>query len=329
MQKKISLILLSLFIFQCSFKANAEGPLNDIFIFSSEKDKTLIKPVIENTFNLSRHTPQEEFYFNLKWADITEISELNRRCNIIVVSLEFPADTTTDPFSKSLHANQNSANEHTLVMDDVYVNHQKFISLKTKDAIHLETILDTIGPWLVDQLFLNVNSQLLEKVNSGKKHEKLEQKIIEWFNLSIPVQIDYMILRSDTLQRNFLWLGRGVPYRWLTFHETPFLNSDKAEVYWQHFEKLVHKTMPQVEISSHYRTQDFLPDKNIKRLKGIYAQMDTHTGGPFSSYIFELPHQRKTLFITGYVNNPGKDKLMLLRKLELIISQTRFVNSEG
>ena len=327
MQKRIILVIICLYLIGCSFITESEGQLNDIFIFTSEKDKVLVQPVVENVFNQYRHTPQKEPYFNLKWRDIHDIGDLNKRFHLILVSLMSPADTTADPFVQSVHENQNMADKHSITMNDVYARNQKFISINAMDAIHLETILDSSGSWLVDQISTNINAQLLKKINSGKRNTEIEELVKESFGLSMLIQQDYMKLRQDSLKKNFLWLGRGVPYRWLTIHQMPLVNSNSSEDYWSSFEQLVLQSMPDTEISSFYRTQDFLPHKSIKRLKGVYAQTESDTGGPFTSYIFDHPQWNKTIFISGFVNNPGKEKLLLLNELELIISQTRFINN--
>ena len=130
----------------------------------------------------------------------------------MAVSLALPRDTTIDNYVNNIYNNTSSKDEHTLLISDVFANNQKFISIKAQDAIHLETIMDTIGNWIYDKIQMNINEQLLKKINNYKTNDKIEKYIQKKFNLYFPIQQDFMIIKEDTLKNNFLWLfifGKG------------------------------------------------------------------------------------------------------------------------
>jgi hypothetical protein len=143
------------------------------------------------------------------------------------------------------------------------------------------------------------------------KNDTIINLIENWFGLKMPISMDYIEIKKDSVNKNFLWMGRVYPYRWITIHELPLINNDISKIYWGKFESLVFETMPNIEISEFYRNQSIR--KTNKILKGIYGHTESNTGGPFISYIFEDLTLSKTLFVTGYVNNPGNSKILMLK----------------
>ena len=64
---------------------------------------------------------------------------------------------------------------------------------------------------------------------------------------------------------------------------------------------------------------------NRKVITGIYGEVSANTGGPFISHIIEDKNQNKAFFLTGYVNNPGKSKILMLRELELLFQRSNYL----
>ena len=51
---------------------------------------------------------------------------------------------------------------------------------------------------------------------------------------------------------------------------------------------------------------------------GIYDHNESLTGGPFMIYVFDTKINNEVILVCGFVNNPGKEKLLLIKQLELI-----------
>ena len=56
----------------------------------------------------------------------------------------------------------------------------------------------------------------------------------------------------------------------------------------------------------------------MKILRGIYEHHDSETGGPFVSYIFDIKDSNEVILMTGFVNYPGHEKLILVKELEIM-----------
>ena len=61
-----------------------------------------------------------------------------------------------------------------------------------------------------------------------------------------------------------------------------------------------------------------LSNNIVVKFEGLYEEDFSDTGGPFFSKLFRL-YNNEILFISGYVNNPGKSKYLLLKELEVLI----------
>ena len=59
-------------------------------------------------------------------------------------------------------------------------------------------------------------------------------------------------------------------------------------------------------------------EKRIPMMRGIYEHSESDTGGPFFVYIFETEQMNEVILISGFVNYPGHEKLLLLKQLEII-----------
>ena len=88
--------------------------LNELFIFTSDQDRILVEPIIDNYLSIGRYTPQKENNIKLKWKNINEISNFNKRYHLMAVSLALPMDTTIDNYVNNIYNNTSSKDEHTL-----------------------------------------------------------------------------------------------------------------------------------------------------------------------------------------------------------------------
>jgi len=53
-------------------------------------------------------------------------------------------------------------------------------------------------------------------------------------------------------------------------------------------------------------------------MRGIYEHAGSNSGGPFFVYIFDTDQDNEVILISGFVNYPGHEKLLLLKQLEII-----------
>ena len=61
---------------------------------------------------------------------------------------------------------------------------------------------------------------------------------------------------------------------------------------------------------------------DIIKIQGLYEEEFSDSGGPFVSYIKLNRTLKEALIVTGFANNPGKNKNRLLKELEIQILNT-------
>ena len=78
--------------------------------------------------------------------------------------------------------------------------------------------------------------------------------------------------------------------------------------------------MPQIKIGDYARftIKQRYNDKIQYIMRGVYEHDESESGGPFFVYIFETDSVNEVILVSGFVNNPGHGKLLLLKQLEII-----------
>ena len=155
--------------------------------------------------------------------------------------------------------------------------------------------------------YLNEN----EKLND--LNIELNNMIKDEFNLNFYIDENYHLIRKSN---NFIWIGRGYPYRWITLHR--FSGKINDENILNNFKSLVSKTMEDLLIVDDFFEIEY--KNKIMIIRGLYEHDISDTGGPFFTYIIKNNKNNELNFISGFVNNPGKSKYYLLKQLESIIS---------
>ena len=153
----------------------------------------------------------------------------------------------------------------------------------------------------------------------------LKDIIQKYYSLDMFVQNDYHEIKKDSLY-NFLWIGRGYPYRWLTF--TSVISNDYLTINdaWKGIEANFKSTIPQVNLLKILRSEEriIINEKPIRVMRGVYEHHESDTGGPFVIYLFDGDSENEVILVAGFVNNPGREKATLLRQLELTIQKMKF-----
>lgn len=65
------------------------------------------------------------------------------------------------------------------------------------------------------------------------------------------------------------------------------------------------------------------------RMKGLWKLSDSSLGGPFSSYTLVDEEKNRLYYIEGFVSSPGKDKINLMREVDVILSTFSINETNG
>ena len=83
------------------------------------------------------------------------------------------------------------------------------------------------------------------------------------------------------------------------------------------FESILDKNIEGVKVSKFYRTKD------DSFYRGLYEHESSDTGGPLFFYLFDNNINNEVILISGFINNPGKNKYLLLKELEIIVKNIK------
>ena len=311
MFKKIIYIICFLFFLSCNKTNYAKGTHNQITIISSKADKTYAYDSISDFFSKTVNTPYDEPVYELKWVDPYDEKGYLDYKNLFFLSLESPHDSTVDLINlkfKEKHKND------IFLIDDLYAENQVALIFNVEDSSDMKFKLNYYKEWILDVYNNNIDKNIYKNLFYSGYNTEIEKEINEKFDIDALIQSDYKIIKNDSIDNNFLWIGRGYPYRWVTFIKTSL---DIEKDLWVEYKRVVNEYMNNVHIVDYYNNISYDGDIVVK-FEGLYEEDFSDTGGPFFSKLYRL-NNNEILFISGYVNNPGKSKYLLLKELEVLI----------
>ncbi len=316
MQKKVIYLLIFL-LSGCSQLKESIGEFNEVVILTSNQDKNFIFSEISKLFSGYVNTPIEEPFYDIKWADAKDFKKYLNYKNVLLISLLEPIDSTIDlinsKFSKESDYNIFSVN-------DYYSKYQSLIFINADDSTSFRKIVNNNKNWILDEVDRNINSDIQRKVFYNGRNDSLQNVVRSTFGINTYIQNDYKLIKKTNDDR-FLWIGRGYPYRWLMFAKFRNEESEKFDSHLDHFEYLLKNYLENVTISEYLKKTLYNTNGNVEYMRGLYEESFSDTGGPFFVKLIKLD-TANSLYLSGFVNNPGKPKYHLLKELEYIIDNT-------
>ena len=315
--QKIQLIII-IFFLSCSSKPKSIGVLNEILVLVSPEDKDFIEPIFLYLFDEIIYTPQEEKVFDLKYINPWSLNNIKYHGNIVFASLDFPEDSTGDILANKILL-QNKESSNIIVLGDLYSNNQIFSVFTGLDALDLQNSIQNNKQWILDQYYSLLENRIKNELYNNGKNEILSKEIMSVLGYSIDLQVDFQLIKSDSTSL-FVWVGRGYPYRWITLHKTAKNNYLNIENAWKNLKISMDTLMPDVVVSEYFRSNNRIvyEEDRIPVMRGIYEHPESETGGPFFVYIFETEEMNEVILISGFVNYPGHEKILLLKQLEVM-----------
>ncbi len=317
MQKTI-LILIGLILLGCGYRPPSKGDLNVVHLFCSEVDRPHVEPAIDSLFAGFISTPQPEKIFKIVWKNPEDMDDLQLSPNLMVISIRKPKDDTGDRLYDRFVENIPDAGP-VISLDDVYAKNQSVIVIKAEDAIDFQINIDNYGDWILTELERSFDKRLLEYVLSKGLNQKLMKQVKNQFGLDMKIQEDFTIIRENA-DKDFLWLGRGFPYRWLVFNKIHPDKLKNPEESWVTVKEILEANVDGITIQEVMQTNELIDrlDSQVRVLRGLYFHEESQTGGPFFTYLVDGNKSESVRLISGFVNYPGHDKILLLKQLEIL-----------
>lgn len=309
-------------------KERATGVQNRIIVFSSPEDLPLIQSSLESVFGRVVYTPEPEPYFELDYADPSRFDGLKFSHNIIVASIFSPGDSTGDLLAQSLLPGHQfelalRGENHVFSTRDFYARGQVLAILAANTEQDLARSLQEKGRWLFDRFDHALLERLKHHVFKSMERKKLGKQFQEKYGWFIRLQHDWEVIEENP-DKNFVWLGRSFPYRWLCIHWVD--NPPVKKLDPQIVAELV-RNLPTVFSGSIRFTQYYQQMEQIQlnrwpawRVEGLWEHRTDAKGGPFVSYLFYDDLTDRLFHINCLIHYPGGKKVMLLRQMEIMVN---------
>ena len=308
---KILILIFILLISACNKLPNSTGKYNEITVVSSFEDRDYAKLFVGGIFNDSIYTPILQNSYIINYINPKNFADNKLNKNLIIFSLDFPQDSTIDLLSnKFIEKYENNI----MSFNNMFSKNQLVLHLRSFDYDNLVRENSINFEWIKTQFDINISENILYDYNKEEKSEEINQKIKNKFSININIDDSYKVIKEDD---SFLWIGRGFPYRWLVINKLKSSNNKDIEL----LKIIFEKKLTSVKIPNLYLKEKKY--QSFKKVRGIYEHLDSDAGGPFVSYIYEDKYKNYKLCISGFVNNPGKDKILLLKQLESIIENIK------
>ncbi len=319
-------ILMSLFLWNCSWQGDSVGQDDEILVFADSTDWPYYEDALNTVFGRYIRTPAMESEYLLKWVPFKDFEHYRSYKNIFILG--------------RLNSNAPvSENVKNLLDDEALqgVREGRYFYIPRKNA------------WAVNQyvLFLVANSrddmiqkiidygdliyedfrkfyfQRLKKEMFKRMEQKdLEKYIADHFPFTIRVQHDYFIA-SESLEDNYVWIRRLRPDRSIFVHWLPKPPDFELTSNWviQERNDLARKIYSGdvvVEDETKAYAVEF-KRWNAIRLQGTWRNDSLMIGGPFRNISFVDTATNRIYMIDFYVQAIGQRKKPYLDQLDVIV----------
>ena len=313
MQIKFIVFTILIFVSSCYKLQDAVGNHNEIIIITSYEDREFIKLHLYDIIYKYINTPVEENIYNIKFIKPEKFAHYKFHKNLIIASIKHPIDDTIDLLYRRFAESYEESDIFSL--KNLYADGQIIILLGAHDSVQFGDVITANKEWIENEITVNVNSNIFASYVNREINQQIKKNINDNFGLDLFIDEDYKIIKSS---KNFLWIGRGFPYRWLMIHKDVINTKDD---YWKMYSNLLHNNTDGINISKYYN-KTYIDDSYVL-LTGLYEHELSDTGGPFFVYIFENNTYNEVILVSGFVNNPGKNKYPLLNEMMVLVKNMK------
>ena len=319
----------------CAIRHDAKGPSDVIYVLTSDEVKSKVQVAIDTTFSYGIRTPEFERYFYTDWRPLNLLSEYIKFPNTIVVADLNRQDAATN-FIQSLLTDERRdlIKQDTVAMfalEDYWRNKQMLVLIAGYDLDKLSAYILERKAWLYSKFNKKYNERQFQYLYSRLEQKNLSEKLWKVYRWTMRIPSDYLIIREDPAH-NFVWLGRGQPYRWISV-----CWGDGIQTEWLTPNGLYKK---REEIGTLYRQiktekrflgyqYEKLAEWDALRMYGLWYHEEQAQGGPFVTYAFYDKVSDRSFVIDMLVFYPGRKNTDYIRFLELMARTFRTTEAEN
>jgi len=301
-------------------------------VLTALEDQDVALRILGKIFKDTLYTPAPEPYFKSKFIHPEDMGKVKNHPNLIVVSVN---NDLTNPgtrlvkgmLPKKSYDASKSDQSSFIISKNVYADQQTLLVISGSSEKMLLKKADEVGEniyALFDQQFINRQSRFL--FNRARKKE-IEQNMVQKYDFGLKIPWGYTVV-IDSAEAHLFWIGREQPFRWVVIHW-----EDGMVIHDQNDAREFAKNIPERFFNNiQYIDYKFTVEPTLFnewsgwRLTGLWESVEDTQGGPFIAYTFYDGITDRTYYIHTLIFNPGEDKYLFLRQLD-IIARSFYVNN--
>ncbi len=321
-----------LFLMSCG-KPLSKGADDELMVLTAVEDRTEALKILTKIFSDTLFTPSPEPYYKTKFIKPEDMEKVRHHPNLIAISIN---DDLTNPATrlvKQMLPNKTyitSKNSNPFIL-----THEPYSSLQTMLVINGSSIDTIIAAAKIhgqkiyekfEQQFVDRQSRFLFK---RARKEEMEQNVLKKHGFSLQIPWGFTIVQ-DSVETSTYWIGREEPFRWLVVHwkEGMVIKDIKdAERFSREIPQKIYGHIKYIDYKFKIKPTMF-NDWSGWRITGLWESLEEAQGGPFIAYTFYDGISDRTYYIHVLIYNPGGDKYLLLRQLD-IIANTFYVEESS
>ncbi len=311
-------------------KPLSKGADDELIVLVAKEDRVAARKILTKIFSDTLYTPAPEPYYKAKFVKPSDLQIVRHHPNLIALSIN---DDLTNPGTRLVKSILPEESYLRSKKNNPFIQtHEPYAKLQTMLLINgnsMESIVSAVEIQGLE-IYENFENQFIERQSrflfKRARKEELEQKVLKKHGFSLLIPWGFTVVQ-DSVETSILWIGKEEPFRWLVFHWEEGMviqNISDAEQF--------SLEIPQ-RIFGHIQYSDYkfnisptmFNDWSGWRITGLWESLEESQGGPFIAYTFYDGITNRTYYIHALIFNPGDDKYLLLRQLD-IIAHTFFVD---
>ncbi len=324
LQRRFLLVVITLLLAGCDGKRDAIGKDNKITVIVPQPHAEAALDALTIIFDDTLYTPQPELEYFMATVNISEFNRYCTHVNAVVVGLGTDESDPGNILVKQLlpaqsYSDAKSGGQAIFVSHDPYAREQVFLILCARDEEQLQRELKKNRDWLKKQYDDNFAVRQGEYLFHEARQSTIEDKIFNKYGWGILVPWGYVVIQ-DSPDSNFFWMGRDLPFRWVSVQWSPDLielDETGAIATAQAYADSLYGNVRFSDYRIKARQVDFR-HWSAWRITGLWEELEKPQGGPFIHYIFYDGVTNRTYQINTLIFFPGEEKIILMRQLDLI-----------
>ena len=307
-------------------KPDSIGSYNEFYVFADPAVKKTTKNVLSIALEKKITTPRTEKIFSLKWGNFDNLGEYaNRRNLIFLVSLKGQGKVSSwvrNSFTPEVLRAVENDEVFVLTQLNVFAKPQTVYYLVGRNPEELAAKILIESDYLFSLADSLVNYHLTDWLYKGffdeRENKKLSTQIAQQYGFRIRIPPLYNLDKSDT---NFIWLRKLDPEQWVFVYFEATDDSTLSFDWWLDRRNKVGKLYYEGDVvidTTVTAEKASIAGASAIRYRGLWMNPKEIIGGPFISYFFYEPNQKRKYIVDCAVFAPVVRKEPYLRHTEII-----------